>query len=389
MDQEPDCDEAYVCQTCLEYPGLDTFIQRNSESTSCSYCGSSSDSPIAAPLVAVIERIIDGISELYGQADDEGVPYDGREGGYQLPVYGSHEILNEVGLYIENDQLRRCVTDNLPDIVWSERDPFSLRQEDSLRYGWRDFCEAVKHDVRYLMFPPPDDDPNHDEITPSEMLDALGQVVNDIAPFDALTTIKAIFRARVHDIENLPITIAELGPAPRSVQIHANRMSAAGIGLFYGAFDVETAIAETVTGRDAGRYVTIGHFHADSAVVLDLTNLPPIPSIFDDEDKRVRRAGLIFLHDFREAIAAPIQRDGREHIEYVPSQIVTEYLRYRHELEDGGKLAGIVYPSARHSGGTCCVLFVQAEELVEQPYGRRAPRVRLHLVSSKCHTRRV
>jgi hypothetical protein len=49
----------------------------------------------------------------------------------------------------------------------------------------------------------------------------------------------------------------------------------------------------------------------------------PFPSLFD-EQRRHLRAGLSFLHDFAADLAKPIEKDGREHIEYVPTQIVTE-----------------------------------------------------------------
>jgi len=78
--------------------------------------------------------------------------------------------------------------------------------------------------------------------------------------------------------------------------------------------------------------------------LLNLADLPPIPSVFDTE-----RHGMIhslrFLHAFAADISQPIARDGREHIEYVPTQIVTEYFRRVFRLIDGSSLDGIIYPA--------------------------------------------
>ncbi len=79
------------------------------------------------------------------------------------------------------------------------------------------------------------------------------------------------------------------------------------------------------------------------------------------------RSPLLFLHGFRRDITKPIERDGREHIEYVPTQVVTEYLRlvYRLPEEDAPSLDGLVFTSAR-SGGKSVVLFLDNDRCLEQ-----------------------
>jgi hypothetical protein len=46
--------------------------------------------------------------------------------------------------------------------------------------------------------------------------------------------------------------------------------------------------------------------------VIDLTRLPPAPSIFDVARKAEREQAL-FLRAFVRAISAPVTKDGREH----------------------------------------------------------------------------
>ena len=55
--------------------------------------------------------------------------------------------------------------------------------------------------------------------------------------------------------------------------------------------------------------------------------------------------------------------DCREHTEYVPTQILTEYFRERVKGSDGSALNRIVYPSARRRGGRSVVVFASQEDL--------------------------
>jgi hypothetical protein len=60
-------------------------------------------------------------------------------------------------------------------------------------------------------------------------------------------------------------------------------------------------------------------------------------------------------------------KDGREHIDYVPTQVVTEYFRHVFKDGDGQPVKGILYPSARQDGGVCCVLFFEADQCGGKP----------------------
>ena len=96
-------------------------------------------------------------------------------------------------------------------------------------------------------------------------------------------------------------------------------------------------------------------------LVLDLTKRLEMPSFYvaDETDYYDEAA---FLDSFIADITKPIERDGREHIEYVPTQIVTEYLRTTLRTPDNQRLDGIMYPSAR-TQGKCFVLFLGYDQL--------------------------
>jgi len=134
-------------------------------------------------------------------------------------------------------------------------------------------------------------------------------------------------------------------------------MNPAGIPYLYTAFDETTAQREV--SFEGGTDITV--FTAKFVVkrdlwVMDLTEVASLPSVFDVANKEAREQGLI-VRGFVKAISAPATKDGREHIEYVPSQVICEYLAQVFETEDGRKLAGLIYPSAVHNGGRNLVVF--------------------------------
>lgn len=63
-------------------------------------------------------------------------------------------------------------------------------------------------------------------------------------------------------------------------------------------------------------------------------------------------------------LAKPIARDRSIHVEYIPTQVVTEYFRTAF-LHDGSPIDGIRYQSARHSGHCSLVLFADQEDLID------------------------
>jgi hypothetical protein len=218
----------------------------------------------------------------------------------------------------------------------------------------------VKYHRRYVFLRPRKRRFPSDAVTPDKMLDRIGEVINEVDLTRTMDAGTRWLRARAHSPSEKYKSAADLGTLPRKKSVRfSSRMSPAGIPMFYGASDDATAIAETYTptpGVPAA--VTVAGFRtARDAWVVDFTDLPPVPSLFD-EGQRHLRASISFLHDFVEDLAKPVEKDGREHLEYVPTQIVTEYLRHIFRTEAGHRVRGVIYQSARKAGGKCCVLFV-------------------------------
>jgi hypothetical protein len=194
-----------------------------------------------------------------------------------------------------------------------------------------------------------------------EMLDAIGQLVRRLGLVRIVDLDTTIFRVRVVDKGRNLAGPGDFGPPQRECATQPNRMSPAGIVMFYGAMDRATALVETFQpdrDRVANKNAWVASFRVLKTLrMLDLTELPPVPSIFDAGSRDLRN-GIGFLHGFVDDLVQPIVRDGREHIEYVPTQIVTEYIRHRFRTEDEEPLQGILYQSSKCPTGVACVLFI-------------------------------
>ncbi len=111
--------------------------------------------------------------------------------------------------------------------------------------------------------------------------------------------------------------------------------------------------------------MSFGNFKLNKKIsVIDFSKLPPIPSIFDT--KKMKKYFLIsFLYSLINDITKGISRDGKEHIEYVPTQIVTEYFKYVFNKNRKTKIEGLIYPSSKNYPKKAIVIFWDNEECLE------------------------
>lgn len=120
------------------------------------------------------------------------------------------------------------------------------------------------------------------------------------------------------------------------------RMSPAGVSMFYGAFDMETAVDESIKTANE-KALVIGEFKTiRELTVVDLLALPTEVSIWMDKWEAVS-----FLKSFHKDITRPLLNNAKEAIEYIPSQIFTEYLRWMFTDKKGRNIDGLMYRSCR------------------------------------------
>jgi len=277
--------EGDICASCVTDPALKQWVTDNVATHGCTFCGEEADEPIAASFDEFVGIVLAGVRFDWIHPDNEGIAYESAEGGYQASITDTWDVLGDYDISEDTD-----VIDAIVNVVgsdgWVEREYYIGDESQRLEWGWDRFKQVVKHQTRYV-FLAPDDDDGMVEVPPSRMLAAIGEtVVDELADLRLIKEIGVatdLFRIRV-GAERFH-TGAEIGTPPAEFANQANRMSPAGIAMFYGAFDVDTARAETVDpAHHAGQVLSIGSFRPTRGLrVLDLADLPEIPSVFDED----------------------------------------------------------------------------------------------------------
>jgi hypothetical protein len=145
---------------------------------------------------------------------------------------------------------------------------------------------------------------------------------------------------------------AEMAPPPPGLR-RAGRMNAAGIAVFYAALTDETATAEL--RPPVGSQICLAIFRLTRPIhVLDLTRFTRPGKQIDifAKNQLKRTTQWAFMQSFAAEISKPIL-PGDEHLEYVPAQVVAEYLAHRPMKWRGGEATvnAIMFRSAQNPGG--------------------------------------
>jgi hypothetical protein len=345
---------------------LQEAIRESLACSFCDFCDREANELIAAPVDALILPILEGLQTEWADPVDE-LMYIGREGGYQGTVLTSSELLLwEIDPFSENVTLVKEVANLLDDYHWCKKDYGVLRASDALAMGWEKFCRKVKHETRYMFFEDEQDNSeprwrHPDDVRPEEMLESVGYAVREVGLIRSVTKGETFVRARIDAPAIVHSNARALGPPPTEFALQSNRMSPAGIPMFYGAMDAETALAEVRSEEGTPAVATLGTWAvAREFDIVDLTQLPFVPSLFNRRLRHLRDP-IIFLYNFVKDLAKPVAKDRYEHIEYV-----TEYFRYQfRQGSDSQRVLGIAYPSSRNPGGTAIVLFFTQHHCVD------------------------
>lgn len=349
----------WVCIRCIEDHELRRFIRLSGDAKhSCSYCGKGTAGSRTVSFNSFVEKVLEGIYSEWSDPNDEGVPW---EKGWVGEVFSAYELLHEEGIIeFRSPDLLADVQHSLVDLQFCQKNFYELRLSQALAAGWEEFTHLIKHKSRYAFLRRPDPYAKWrgiEEVPPSEFLDTFGAIVSKLKLYRKLNSGTDLFRVRVHKRGESFTRASELGPPPSEFAIQPNRMSAAGISAFYGAFDEVTALEETTGGTQKSAAVTVATFRtARDLLLVDFTKLPPMPSLFKPNAYSMRHQ-LRFLYSFLADFTAPISKDGREHINYVPTQVVAEYLNFVHLGPKKRQVDGILYKSSKN-GESACILFI-------------------------------
>lgn len=344
-----------VCADCVEDEYLKALIDGEEVADTCDYCGRHSRGPIAAPVELVLTAVAATAHYFYCDPNNAGVPY---EGGWAASTLDTYEVLNNLDFEC-HEALFDDIVGAIDTVEWVHAAGgfwLSSHRHEILTHSWDSFVYLIKHQTRFFFHTRPRTNPDEpEEIGPNEILAAIADAVTSR---DLIVTIGAdtvLVRARRRStVDQWTLDETNLS-APPAELARAGRMNPAGISYLYLAMDEKTAIAEIIDGPPCG--VAIGTFRTTRPLrVLDLTTLPAKPSLYDD-DKREDWEVVTFLTSFVSSISKPVRKDGLEHIEYVPSQVVCEYFATVFHSADNAQLDGIIYPSTVYPSGRNLVLF--------------------------------
>lgn len=353
------CAEVFVCAKCFDDPDLTRWVEDVDGPPGCSFCHKA-DAP-TAPFDQIAAHIRIRLELFYGKAADQ-LPYESREGGYQAWHTTTLELLVEyVGIELPRDTENKLLYElagGIGDDTWCEYDWLSLDPDDSFNSSWESFCELVKHDRRFFFHDWGANQESHaDDRSPSQFLDELARHIDGHGLIGEEPKSYRVYRARVRTGGELHESAAALGPPPPSLAIQSNRMNPPGISMLYAAENPALAAAEIHNSS-----VSIGTFETTRPIrVLDLAELPEVPGIFSNAD-RIDRLILAFLAKFSRLIAEPVSRNDRTQIDYVPTQVFTEFLR--DFSFDAGNIDGVRYRSATGRAGANVVLFATPDNVV-------------------------
>ena len=371
--------DKYVCGRCVKEDALEAILEEEARARlRCNFC----DSAPAASVDVLLEAFTNGLRNEYEDAIDS-APWEGREGGFQVnPQWDTWDLVDEFAEVFAGRGLLDAVQEAMHHIIWVEKDWVTRRRDDVFNEAWDLFCEAVKFKTRFVFWNVADDNRGAGEIHPAEILDQIGALVDRLSLVRILSAGFRVWRAQAHDEPEIEHSASRLGTAPISDALTANRMSPAGIPMFYGSTDLDTAIREVVC-HPHKRNVTWGQFELTADLpVVDLTLLPPVPSMFDPKLGSIRRH-MKFFHRFVVQLSDPA-RPQHEQIDYVPTQIVTEYLLRVHG--DGGSAKGLIYRSSLTNKG-CLVLDVPNDHCVDRTVTAPESQSQLRLIAGSVGSR--
>lgn len=352
-----------VCRLCIDDSSLAAFVARGPISM-CNFCGSTNK------LGMEVGDLFHYMAEcLAAEWDDPNHVLFREDGEFVIPqeeLLDSDELLGVIDEPLHHEDLRQEF------IVAFDRQwccsPWNLEPWEVILHSWSNFVEIVKTKRRFLTQRGGvgNDETDIELLSIDKVLDAIGDAIqsSNQRVLKRSTDLR-ITRARVHEPSEILDTAQILGSPPSSHAEH-NRMSGEGISMFYGAEDADTAIAEIRS--NSNQVVTVGSWTPTRELVyLDLLATQPIPSIFD-VDERSYRTELRFLIGFADDLARPIDVEDRG-LEYIPTQIVTEYIRDHLKTSDGRQIDAIRYGSALDEQGVCWVVFAGPDDCGDEGGG--------------------
>ena len=375
----PEYGEKNVCSNHFDDSYLKQYILDHSIAGRCSYCG---QKKMVIDLHDFMEYTAEKVTGHFGNPGDEALYlgssfYDDEDeevsgfkriGSFIAPDFAQHfestqELLYELDLISDHETLNQDIEDCFHNDEWIQRHAYMMTKGQELTFLWELFSKMVMHEQRFTFLKRLEfaGEKFSEDNGLADILTELGGLISKHELSMILPISTVLYRCRFVN-GNGNVTSFEDITSAQDDKAKQSRMSPAGISMFYGAFDSETAIIES---SPSATLTSSPHFIGELKTkkelkVLDLTTLPQssfwMPSDWE---------GIGFLHSFNFEITKPIERDDQIHIQYIPSQVFTEYLRHIYQSTDERKIDGVIYKSSIKGAGKNIVLFYNQRRSAE------------------------
>jgi hypothetical protein len=290
------------------------------------------------------------------------------------PIYYPEEMLAEIRL--GDSKAHEDILNSFPDHLWCSKEFYGMDESEENIYTWDYFVDQVKYKTRFFFTKEKTGIKRNVRYNePFNILEELVASCNRLGLIDILKKGSIVLRGRKNRGSVGYVTPEELGTPEAEDCLYSNRMSPAGIPMFYGSHTKQTCLAEI--GNESGTY-TIGKWKIKRDLrILNLTKYfnyninehvyiyPDFPSIFD-KTRRDSRSDYSFILRFASDLSKKLSKKGMENIDYVPTQIVTEFLRKFGRFPK--KLDGICFFSSK-DGGKNYTLFIEQKECLNLDKG--------------------
>lgn len=353
--------EGDICLSHILEPFIVAELQSQAVDGKCQIC--SEVSSMANPIVefeAVQSIVMELITSHYQPEADSGAIWDGQRYGPEVyePRDIAYDFCTDVFQNDAEDEIIELLVEAFVVDEWTTSDSESL---ETAQFGWEQFASDVRFESRFVFLREFSLESVGAPHRSARFLWSLLPYVDEpgLSLVTEIPAETAFYRGRLVKDRWSTLSGAEaLGPAPAE-SASPNRMSPEGVPMFYGSATPETAIRE-IAAHGNRQFARIGAFRNRRTLkVLDLTKLPVLPSLFDKSQRKTHGVAR-FFKQFTENVTEPVRPDGRAHLHYIPTQVVTEFFRWVPKT----KIDGIKLPSAQDQSDTF-VLFLTADYVTD------------------------
>lgn len=306
------------------------------------------------------EFLRDRLAQEYGQAVDQ-LPFESAEGGYQGWHADAYDMIFDEGvieLARHSDELLEDLVQAIDsDAIFCDYDWLSLDDDDVLSFSWSSFCKTVKHHRHFFFQKLGGEEDDRELFDPITLMARIARHCETHGLLQVWAQDFEVYRARARSLGQTWTSVGELGPPPEEYAVQFNRMNPPGVPVMYVSETRALSIAEVRDG-----VASIGRWRFTRPVrILNLVDLPANPGLFSTLDRK-DRLGLRFLHQFVHAITQPVAGDAVVKLDYIPTQVLTEFLR--DFPFKAGTIDGVRYPSATGITGANIVLFATQHDVL-------------------------